>query len=324
MRKRRNDLVLAIGLAGLLASAESGRAHGGRSADVRAVLGPLPAALAGMRIEVHETIAPQLVLANPTQRVVEVVDDRGRPFLRIGPDGVEGDTAAPAWYRTYAPGTVVPASAVRSAAPRWLRARSEPSFGWFEPRIDASKIEVPHAVIDAGVAADVGRWEIPLHVDGSPVTLAGAFRYEPPPSRAYGARLTSPSEIAPGVRVTLLPGRHPGLLLENTSARPVTVVGDRGEPFLRIGPAGVEANVRSDTWQRSGRAGSTARVLTSIPAEPDWVRVATAPRYGWIEPRAAAPTSTRAAGGDRWQVPLQIGAERVLVSGERRIIEASR
>ena len=50
-----------------------------------------------MRIEVHKTISPQLVVENTTRHTVEVLDDAGVPFLRIGPQGVEGNVAARAW-----------------------------------------------------------------------------------------------------------------------------------------------------------------------------------------------------------------------------------
>ena len=69
-------------------------------AFVRASLDPLPPLLAGMRVEVHHTMAPQLVIENRTARVLEVLDGDGQPFVRIGPTGVEANLAAPSWYAT--------------------------------------------------------------------------------------------------------------------------------------------------------------------------------------------------------------------------------
>jgi hypothetical protein len=297
-------------------------AHGGRSAHVRAVIAtPVPGALDGMRIEVHDTLAPQLVLANPTAHEVEVLDDAGVAFVRVGPGGVAGNLAAPAWFQTYGPGVAVPRSArERAAEPRWVLARKEPSFGWFDPRIDAGVISVPHAVRDAGAAVDVGVWRIPLRVDGAPVTLAGVFRYEPPRAGAYAPRLTSPAEIAPGVRVRLLRGAAPGLLVENRSGQQLTVLDERGEPFLRIGPSGVDANVRSAGWSRSGRRlASPERADAHASGTTVWQRVASGSTYSWIEPRVVRAAS--AAGSSApdavlaWEIPLLLGETPLEVRG---------
>jgi hypothetical protein len=306
--------ILCLALALLQPSAA--RAHGGRAANVRPVLDRLPAELAGMRVELHETIAPQIVLANPTGRVVEVLDPDGTAFLRVGPQGAYGNVAAPAWFQTYGPGAPVPASAGRGREPRWRRARSEPSYGWFDPRLDAGDVNVTHRVADGAKPAGVGRWVIPLRVDGRPVVLGGRFELVPPPRARWIARLTSPSEVAPGVRVTLLPGRAPGLLVESRSEDVLTVLGDGGEPFLRIGPQGVEANVRSPAWRRSGRA---ARARSAVVGAGGWQRVAAVPRFGWLDPRAAPEETAPPADAARvrpFRVPMLLGERALGVTGE--------
>src|SRR5262249_28439125 len=155
---------------------------------------------------------------------LEVLDDAGVAFLRIASTGVEGNLSARAWYATYSPGAPIPAASALGGEPRWQRVRREPSFGWFDPRLDAPALEVPPRVIEARAAADVGRFRIPLRVDGDSVVLSGRFRWRPPPAGAYATRLESAAQLAPGVRVKLLPGRAPGLLVENTSAQPLTVL----------------------------------------------------------------------------------------------------
>ncbi len=311
----------SIATLAVLAAAGAAAAHSGGNANVRAELGRLPWALSGMRVEVHETIGPQLVIENTTRRTLEVLDDAGVPFLRIGPKGVEGNVAARAWYLTYSPGAVVPASAGRGDAARWIRVSTEPTFGWFEPRLDAMHIDVPREVSASARATEVGRWKVPLRVNGVHVVLSGPFRYEPPPAGAYTSHLTSPPEIAPGVHVMLLPGRVPGLLVQSSSARPLVVFGAGGEPFLRVGRYGVEANVRSSTWWQSARSGSRRVATTGASAAPEWQLVAQAPRFSWIEPRAAYPDHARPATGGsgdvlQWQVPMQLGDDDpVLVTG---------
>ena len=308
--------VCVVVLAGTLAAAVAS-AHGVRPAAVRAVLDAPPAALAGMRVQLHETLGTQLVLENRTPRTVEILDETGVPFARIGPRGVEANLAAAAWYRTLGPAAPVPPH-IEDAAPRWVRASAEPSLGWFDPRLVAPE----------GERAQPGdAFEIPLRVDDERTALSGRFVAKLPPAGRYAARLTSPSELAPGVRVTLLPGSAAGLLVHNETPEALLVFGARGEPFLRIGPQGVEANLRSATWQRSARTrvepappGDAETALVAA-AEPLWQRVASAPRFGWIEPRAAvegppAEAARSEAPSDvAWQVPMQLGERRLHVTG---------
>ncbi|MEW6269113.1 MAG: hypothetical protein AB1689_07420, partial [Thermodesulfobacteriota bacterium] len=216
-------LTLAL-LLGLPAAAPG---HGG-DASLRPALDPLPDELRGMRVELHHTIAPQLVLANPTARVVEVLDDRGVAFLRIGPDGVEANVAARAWYQTYAPG--MPASAGRGDDTRWRTVLREASFGWFDPRLDPEGTSGAHHGEGGGSAGEGRRWRVPLRVDGQAVLLGGSFQRAAPPRGRWHPRLASPAEIAPGVRVKLLPGRMAGVLLENQGREVVAVLDEAGEP----------------------------------------------------------------------------------------------
>ena len=328
MRRRGwTALCAAFGAALVAVVAGGAGAHGGGRADVRPVLGPLPPGLAGMRVEVRETLGSQLVFENPTARTVEVLDEAGVPFLRIGLGGVEANLAAAAWFRTLGPASAVPTAVASGGEPRWMRASADPTYGWFDPRLAASA-EAPHHARVKG--AEFGRWEVPLRVDGEGVVLSGRFRSEQPPTGIYTARLSSPSEIAPGVRVTLLPGRAPGLLVHNASELPLLVFGADGEPFLRIGPAGVDANLRSRTWQRSARSASAPATggmeadaqAPDTPAAPAWRRVAPVPRFGWIEARALVTspppeTSRNGASTDvlEWGIPMQLGDQRVLVKG---------
>jgi hypothetical protein len=285
---------------------------------VRAEIDPLPPELAGMRIEVHRTMGAQLVIENRTPRTVEVLDANRVPFVRIGPAGIEANATAASWYLTYSPAAVVPASARRGGAPRWVRASGEPNFGWFESRLDASRVALRKEVLEAGRSTELGRWSVPVIVDGRPAAIAGRFVYEPPPDGGYEARLLTPAEIAPGVRVRLLPGRSPGLMVESASERPLLVLGADGEPFLRIGPSGVEANARSRTWWQSGRAGGRRGDERIDPAAPpDWRRVASAPRFSWIDARAQVQSAGGAnASPIAWEVPMRIGDEPTRVAGE--------
>src|SRR5690349_14377772 len=76
-----------------------------------------------------------------------------------------------------------------------------------------------------------------------------------PPAAGHGesdpAVRATVTEVTPARDgLTVRPVGGPALRLEltNRGAEPVELLARTGEPWLRIGPAGVEANVRSPTW----------------------------------------------------------------------------
>jgi hypothetical protein len=148
-----------------------------------------------------------------------------------------------------------------------------------------------------------------------PVTLAGVFRYEPPPAGAYSARLATAEDVAAGVRVRVLPGRPPGLFVSNASGQVLTVLDQAGVPFLRIGPDGVDANIHSAAWTASGRSADVPAAAAPDDAlAPRWQRVARASSYSWIEPRLAGDDDRRRATG--WEIPALLGDMPLRVAGQ--------
>ena len=268
--------VAAVALAGAVMGPAVAFAHGpdaGGEFDVR--LDPLAPELAGVRAQVHRTVAYQLVIENTTDRVLEVLDERGIAFIRIGPTGVEGNLAAPAWYRGYAPDGRVPPSLlerIKAGKPpeaRWVRARREPTWGWFDARLDAEANETAH---------DARRFEVPVRIGGVASALRGQF-----------------------------------------VPQPITVLGRDGEPFVRLTPAGVEANLHSATFAEAARlrGGASLALEPQADAPPHWERLTNVPSYGWVDLRTAYAESdvaeAVATGGKRvellrWVVPVRIGA----------------
>ena len=304
------------------AAAGDAFAHEARDA-VRVMLDGVEPPVAGLRVQVFDDhLAPQLVLENLSGQVLEILDDAGRAFVRIRADGVEADVAASAWYRSLSPGGApVPAPARDAGAePDWRAVRSQPSWGWFDPRLARERAAAPP---QAAEPVAIGQWRVPARLGTKAVEIRGHFLYQPRPGGAYVARLTSGAELAPKVRVTLAPGRPPALLLENGGAEPVSVLGLHDEPFLRVSADGVEANLASPTWQDLGRYRGLAAPTEATGGPPRWQRVSLAPRYSWLEPRADMPSATLA--GPRpdntrtkvkgWQVPLQVGARRLAIQG---------
>jgi len=299
------------------------RAHCHEDSRAQAVvsLDRIPARLARVKIQLQHTLGDQLLVENRTGTPLEVLDEAGVAFLRIGPAGAEANVTAPAWYETVAVDRVaIPPTAYAGATPVWTRVGIEPSWGWFDRRL---RIDDDHATDGAGRAAHTTRWTIPLRFGGVPIALQGRFHAASPRAGVFTSRLTSSNEPFPGVRVRLVGGRVPALYLENGGDQPVVVLGEAGEPFLRIAPDGTSANMRSPTWQRSGKAEvTTTPPVVDAKAAPAWRTQSSTRNYAWIEFRAAPPEDEPPAAARvpmivrRWHVPLRRGTARAVVDGE--------
>jgi hypothetical protein len=326
MRRARDFRRVLIGASLLLMQAAApGPLAAHEPADaVRVVLDGVEPPVAGLRVQVFDDhLAPQLVLENLSGAVLEILDEDGRAFLRIKTGaGVEADVAASAWYRTLSPGGApVPVQARAADKADWRRVRAQPSWGWFDPRLGKERVAAPAA---AAEAVALGQWRVPARLGTHAIEIRGHFLYQPRPGGLYRARLTAGPELAPSVRVTLSPGRPPALLLENSGAVPVSVLGKHDEPFLRVSADGVEANLASPTWQDLGRyRGLTAPDAVGGAGGARWHRISLAPRYSWLEPRAGMP-SVVAAGArpdnapskvKGWQVPILVGERRMAIQG---------
>jgi hypothetical protein len=313
-------LALAGALVATAASAHGPAASG--EFDVR--LDPLAPELAGVRAQVQHTVTDQLVIENTSDRVLEVLDERGVAFIRIGPSGVEGNLASPAWYRGVAPEGRVPPHLLQQyqseklPEARWVRARREPTWGWFDSRIDPKHAQLIVYDSDGGVAHGARNFAIPVRIGGVESALRGRFVPQPKRTGTLSARLISAPELAPGVRISLVPGRVGSFLLQSDAKEPVMVLGRDGEPFVRLSPSGVEANLHSATFADAARlrGGASLTLEPNADAAPRWERLTATPSYGWVDLRTAYPEDQVpekvAKGGQRvellrWTVPVQIG-----------------
>ena len=159
-------------------------------------------------------------------------------------------------------------------------------------------------------------------------TVTPGLAHETPaaaPSGSWRATLVSARDPARGVHVSLLPGRVPGVLLENSGSDVVLILGRSGEPFLRFTDRGVEANVRSPLWRENAIARGQGAVIAADPlSPPEWRQVSRVPRFAWLEFRAWPGTDEPAPGAfhrngvtprSAWAIPAQIGERPVALLG---------
>jgi hypothetical protein len=120
--------------------------------------------------------------AEPGTEVVVVGYD-GEPYLRFRADGVvEENTRSPTLYqnRSRYGTTGTPADADAGAAPEWRAVASGGRYAWHDHRAHWMLRDEP---TNAARGDQVGSGDIPLEVDGEPVTVSVAVTWEPSPSR---------------------------------------------------------------------------------------------------------------------------------------------
>lgn len=276
-------------------------AHGARQ-DVRVDMAAL--ALPGISVELHQDfLAPQLVVSNRSSKLLEILDEDGRAFIRIGPKGAEADVAAKAFHLTRVSGGGNAHANTLSATPRWMPVAEQPAYGWFDARLTTSTLDIPYAVKQIGDEMPFQQWRIPARLDGKAIELKGVFTYTPPPKGVTVTTLLNAAAMPKGITVQLSSGPVPALFLSNRSGQTVAVLDDRGQPFLKIGPEGVWADVGSAAWQASST--SAAR----MGDQTGWQQLSKSPSHSWLEPRAVYRGKRPAASGwlNEWSVPLMLG-----------------
>jgi hypothetical protein len=150
------------------------------------------------------------------------------------------------------------------------------------------------------------------------------------PATNYRTTLLGISPPTPGLSVRLLDlGRR--IQLTNHTRSDVVVLGYQGEPYLRLGPAGVFANLNAPDYYSNQPvpAGATSTTLpprANPNAAPDWVRTSGGRsviwrdrRTRWEGPRpaqvAAAPSQSHLV-VPLWSIQLRQDDRPVLIEGQ--------
>jgi hypothetical protein len=289
-------------------------AHDLGSSPVHPVLGPLPPALAGLTVEVAETLAPQVLVTNHGPAVLSVLDESGRPFVRIGPKGVEADLNALAWYKTLSTSAVPEPAAARDprSPANWHLIDHGRSFGWFDPRLAVARYAPTPAMRAADVPASTGDWRIPVRIGATATALSGHFEYVPPADGAYVNRLVPAADFPSGISFMISQGAIPAILMMDGGRHDVTLIGLKGEDEVRLDRNGVAVNTASPTWrhwgqeQRGGVAGGRDGWMTV--SRQGW-------SYLWLEPRGANGTGGDTHPDMHWTLPLRVDGRSYAVSG---------
>jgi len=122
----------------------------------------------------------RLWMSVPKSMTVVVLDYQGGRFLRFDRQGVQVNQNSPMYYLNLIPPIAPSIRLTPSMRPRWRRVGSGHSDVWNDGRLAAlaQTLQAPSARI-------LGRWTVPLLVDGHRAAIAGVLRHRPRPSLAW-------------------------------------------------------------------------------------------------------------------------------------------
>ena len=225
--------------------------------------------VAGITVEVAYSANYQFIVSNTTPQPVTFLADSGEPFLEIGPEGVRGNFASPAFYDSNNPGgrsTFPPqAKPGPDVPPIWRKLSRRPELGVVRPPPPPDRAYRPARDPRAKKVTVLGRWKVPLRLGDQTGELQGRFEYRPPPgptARSRSRRRSpAPRRDDPG----RLGSAVPAIFVKNESSDPVVVLGKNKEPFARIGPSITEVNVQARPGRRSSRRWGRTRPTRPTP-----------------------------------------------------------
>lgn len=151
-------------------------AHGGNP-DYRSVINQLTPPVAGIELEVIDYDA-DLRMTVPAGTRVDIPGYEGEPYARILADGtVQVSNRSPSAYlNTDRYGSAaVPETADVNAPPEWETVRSDGIFQWHDHRSHWMSPEPPGHLQGVTERTKVFDYEIPIEVDGQPVTIEGTL-----------------------------------------------------------------------------------------------------------------------------------------------------
>ncbi len=123
----------------------------------------------------------QLWLQVPSNQRAVVLDYRGAPWVRFGPGGVWVNQNSEMYYLSQSPVPATPpADLSRTTPPDWQHVSSSHSYMWRDGRLHAlATIALPPG------ASYVGRWSVPVVVDGHLSSVSGGVWHANAPSLVW-------------------------------------------------------------------------------------------------------------------------------------------
>jgi hypothetical protein len=180
-RGGRLFLIGALALGAILSSSATAVADVGASVPTAtSFLARIDSAPPGLEVKVGEGDKLLWMRASPHLTVL-VLGLQGEPYLRFSPSGVQINKHAPTAYLNSYYAVAVPPDLNAHTAPYWKRLTASHTYLWPEDRLH----ELDLAARTPGSGGYVGRWNIPLRINGQHATISGALLYAAAPSLAW-------------------------------------------------------------------------------------------------------------------------------------------
>jgi hypothetical protein len=178
VRRPRTVVLVWAGLVAALAVyPDAAQAHGPIAPAASSYLAKVLQLPAGLEAKVVDGDL-RMWLQVPRSETVVVLDYRGAPYLRFLRKGVEVNYNSSMYYLNETPvAQTPPANLSPTAAPSWHRVTGGHAYEWHDGRLHA----LAAVALTSGVSF-VGRWRIPVKVDGQLDSISGGVWHADDPT----------------------------------------------------------------------------------------------------------------------------------------------
>lgn len=167
----------AIAAVVVLANPALAAAHGPVAPVATSYLAKIANAPGGLDAKVVDGYV-RLWLRVPARDTLVVLDYRGAPYLRFNRAGVQVNQNSEMYYLNQTPSAwAVPTGLTRTTRPRWQPASAGHDYEWHDGRLQALA-----SVAVAPGTSYVGRWSIPMDLDGRQTAISGGLWHAGNPS----------------------------------------------------------------------------------------------------------------------------------------------
>jgi hypothetical protein len=178
--RRRLTIALTGAVIACLVLPAAAEAHGPIAPVALSYLAKVTVVPAGLDAKVVDGDL-RMWLQAPADEIVVVLDYRGAPYLRFSASGVEVNENSSMYYLNITPVAESPPLNLTAATPPdWHYVSSGHSYEWHDGRLGALA-----AVALAPGTSYVGRWNLPLRIDGRLASIYGGLWHAPDPSLAW-------------------------------------------------------------------------------------------------------------------------------------------
>ncbi len=175
-RRRLAAALVALGAA-LAVFPAPAQAHGPIAPAASSYFAKVLELPAGLRAKVVDGDL-RMWLQVPRSQTVIVLDYRGEPYVRFSPAGVDVNHNSSMYYLNQTPVALTPpANLTASTPPSWHHVSGGDSYEWHDGRLHAlAAVALPPGV------SFVGRWRIPVRIDGRLSSISGGLWHADHPS----------------------------------------------------------------------------------------------------------------------------------------------